>query len=153
MKIIVSKFWLLAAIAWCVVIFMFSNAPANVSAGQSSSVKEIIINVVSSISNNKTVITDFAIRKTGHVLEYTLLGALLALSLYPYNWSKRFIIESSLFCLAFSVIYACTDELHQYFISGRSMRLTDVFIDSAGALFGIIVIRVCMNYIKKSHRI
>lgn len=38
--------------------------------------------------------------------------------------------------------YAVLDEIHQYFIPGRAMSAVDVCIDSAGALIGIIIVRV-----------
>lgn len=152
MKITVRKFWLLAAIGWCLVIFMFSSATANVSAIQSSSIKDIINNILSSISNNKSMITDFTTRKAAHFFEYTILGALFVLSFYPHEWRICFIVRSSLFCLVISIFYACTDEFHQYFVSGRAMRITDVLIDSAGAFFGIIVTRFCAHCLKKRRR-
>ena len=36
----------------------------------------------------------------------------------------------------FCVCYAMTDELHQYFVPGRSCRLFDVGVDSLASLSG-----------------
>ena len=38
------------------------------------------------------------------------------------------------------LMYACLDELHQFFISERSAQITDVMIDSMGVLFGILLV-------------
>lgn len=37
----------------------------------------------------------------------------------------------------FCILYAASDEIHQIFVPGRACMLTDVCIDSAGALLGI----------------
>ena len=41
--------------------------------------------------------------------------------------------------LCLSVLYACTDEFHQLFVDGRSAQVTDVLIDSVGALSGVLL--------------
>ncbi len=54
--------------------------------------------------------------------------------------------------LAICALYASADEIHQYFVSERTMRLKDVFIDSMGSLLGIIIISVIIivyMYIKQ----
>ncbi len=38
-----------------------------------------------------------------------------------------------------SFLYACTDELHQVFVPGRSAQFRDVLIDTLGASFGAII--------------
>ena len=38
-----------------------------------------------------------------------------------------------------STAYAATDEFHQIFVPGRAGMLTDVMIDSSGALAGILL--------------
>jgi VanZ family protein len=35
------------------------------------------------------------------------------------------------------LLYAVSDEIHQYFIPGREMRAFDVFIDSLGVIAGL----------------
>lgn len=44
----------------------------------------------------------------------------------------NFILRAEIFC----AFYACTDELHQYFVPGRSCRFFDVCVDSTGAFCG-----------------
>lgn len=38
-----------------------------------------------------------------------------------------------------STAYAATDEFHQIFVPGRAGMVTDVMIDSSGALAGILL--------------
>ena len=41
------------------------------------------------------------------------------------------------------VAYACTDELHQLFISGRSASIIDVLIDATGGFIAIFICMMC----------
>ncbi len=38
-----------------------------------------------------------------------------------------------------AALYAASDETHQLFVAGRSGRVTDVMIDSAGAILGVLI--------------
>lgn len=72
--------------------------------------------------------------KIGHVILYSGLGWLVARELKlrgvaaPY-WLW---VGSAVFCLA----YGITDEVHQYFVPGRSFQLGDLVADTAGGLIG-----------------
>lgn len=50
-----------------------------------------------------------------------------------FVWS--FLWRAELFC----ALYACSDELHQYFVPGRSCRFFDVCVDSTGAFCGALL--------------
>ena len=45
------------------------------------------------------------------------------------------------------ILYAISDEIHQSFTPGRGPKITDVFIDSLGVFFGIIVILLIVEII------
>lgn len=47
-----------------------------------------------------------------------------------------------LFSILFCFIYACSDEIHQLFLSGRSARILDTFIDSIGGFSGISILNI-----------
>ncbi len=51
--------------------------------------------------------------------------------------------------LLFGAFYATTDEIHQYFVPGRSARLFDVGIDTLGVLTGILIYLVLRKLIDK----
>lgn len=76
-------------------------------------------------------------RKSAHFLLYMVLGILSAAALSRHI-GKTFL----LFVLAeaVSILYACSDELHQHFSAGRSPQITDVLLDAAGALFGVLLL-------------
>ena len=82
--------------------------------------------------------------------EYFILAICLSFPLYVYG-----VRGFSLFILAglLSVGFACTDEFHQSFVAGRGPSKRDVMIDSAGALFGIILVQVfCHSFTPKKRR-
>jgi VanZ family protein len=82
----------------------------------------------------------YAIRKTGHFLEYAMLGVLLWRALRSetafdnFAASKQFIAV-----LLLCAVYASTDEFHQRFVSGREASVHDVILDTFGAAFGLAV--------------
>src|SRR3989344_2900979 len=64
---------------------------------------------------------DFVLKKSAHMLEYGILIALLIRA--RLAWPKA---------LLMGIIYAGSDELHQWFVPGRTSRLTDVGFDTGG---------------------
>ena len=126
---------LLLVIGWMCFIFYMSNKPAEVSNGQS----DFVLNLLNSIGLNlNSVFGNFSItiiRKGAHITEYLILFLLL------YNYLKDCFINKKLYiiCFIIVVIYACTDEFHQLFIPGRAGKITDVIIDSTGAMIGILI--------------
>lgn len=80
----------------------------------------------------------FLVRKTAHFTEYAILGALFYLNLIQFpKLNSR--IKKLLLPILFSFLYACTDEVHQIFVPGRSAQFRDVLIDTLGASFGAII--------------
>lgn len=74
------------------------------------------------------------IRKLAHFSIYALLGLN---TLYMYkNYNVKYY---ALFALITCILYACSDEWHQSFISGRSPQVTDICIDTIGALSMILL--------------
>lgn len=72
---------------------------------------------------------EFGVRKTAHMMEYALLGLLLAAAIGK---------ERAKYALLIGVLYAGSDEFHQLFVAGRSGKITDVMIDSAGVFLGVL---------------
>ena len=46
--------------------------------------------------------------------------------------------------------YAASDELHQKLVSGREAALSDVLLDSAGVLFGILMMALLLFLLLKA---
>lgn len=78
------------------------------------------------------------IRKLAHFTEFMCLGAVSELFFHELNSAKqKRLLYGTLLSLIFCFLYACSDEIHQIFVPGRSCEWKDILIDSTGALLGI----------------
>lgn len=136
MKKIIS---FIVLILWMIVIFSFSSADANKSTGTSDKVITTMIEIKDKITNNETPNNEkeiivknssFYIRKLAHITEYLILGFLM------FNLLKQYSVTNIYYAIGLSILYSCTDEFHQLFISGRSGSIRDILIDSIGILIG-----------------
>ena len=59
------------------------------------------------------------LRKCAHVVEFALLGALICMLAFRIPKIRDSCYLAMAFSLAFTVIYAVTDEIHQAFVPGR----------------------------------
>ena len=84
----------------------------------------------------------FPVRKMAHFSVYTCLGILLFLFMNTYEINNR---KKVLISIGLAFIYACSDEIHQLFVGGRSGEFRDVLIDSCGAGFGIFVVWITLK--------
>jgi len=96
----------------------------------------------SALGSGWPVFWDTFWRKIAHVAEFGILFLLLwrALKLGQGFSFKKALIWS----LVLTVLYAISDEAHQYFVPMREARWRDVGLDSLGILFcglGLILIR------------
>lgn len=82
----------------------------------------------------------FAVRKTAHFTEFAVLGGeiFLLLSTFGENFPRRLrrVPPSGLLACGVAVI----DEILQLFSPGRACRVTDMMIDTTGALTGALVL-------------
>ena len=76
------------------------------------------------------------VRKTAHFFMFCGLGFLALCTLRSYYGKPHIRVYASawLFC----VFCAVCDEFHQLFVPGRGAQLSDVCLDSAGALVGVL---------------
>lgn len=140
-----QSIYLILIIIWMLTVFMFSNQNGGTSQGISRKVTTTIVRIVTQNQNltdeqtNKIVEnTDYLVRKLAHFSIYAVGGILI------YNYINTFNIENKkkiIISISIGVIYAIFDELHQYFIAGRSARILDVCIDSLGVITGTILIK------------
>ena len=133
----VIKFTLV--ICCMLIIFMFSSDSGTASSKKSDSV---IINLVEVISNKKVNNKDrdkyiekyvFPVRKCAHFTIYLILGILVISLLSEYRILN---FKTVLYTLLIVFLYACSDEFHQLFVSGRSSEIGDVLIGSSGGFIG-----------------
>lgn len=85
-------------------------------------------------------------RKWGHVYLYALLGVFVLLTTREHfrlrsilaGRRMRIPVAAGLSAAA-CLVYACTDEFHQYFVDGRGPSSKDVIFDAIGFCCGIIL--------------
>ena len=156
-KLIVS--WLLVII-WAILIFTMSSMNSNESNTKSKdTLSEIVEKTVE--TTNEMKITDkhpsenrmqdfinkynYLFRKIAHVTEYFVFSILLLIAL-----KNSGVVGKKIFIIAIGIcfLYACGDEYHQTFVSGRTGHFRDTLIDTSGGIVGIFVI-LLINKIKK----
>ena len=129
-------------------IFMFSAQSGDSSGAASMTVTENVTQhfFLGDISRDTLEFLEQIIRKLAHFVEYAALGFFVFAFTDTFTIKRRYAVIISLF---FSSLYALSDEIHQYFVPERACRLTDVLLDSFGALSGIIVFIALSELIKK----
>lgn len=139
-------FSILLMLFWMIVVFMLSAEPSKKSENTSDNFTKIIFN---NITDKRVQELSFIVRKSAHFTLYTLGGMCICVSvMLNYNKSsKKYLIS-----FIIGSIYAITDEIHQFFVPGRSCELRDVIIDSSGILIGIIIIKCFEKVIYKFRR-
>ena len=127
-------------------IFLFSSQEAsasqNVSNGFLTGLFSLILPKFNELSliEKEAILESFStiIRKFAHFGIYSALGFCLNGACYnDYKLSRRI---RPIFVLSFGTVYAITDEIHQYFVPGRAMKVTDIFIDFCGVMFGAFIL-------------
>ncbi|MHB1485457.1 MAG: VanZ family protein [Saccharofermentanales bacterium] len=81
------------------------------------------------------------IRSVAHFIEFFILG-IFAYKLVFYTLAKKS-FKRILYPFVFCGLYALTDEIHQYFVPGRAMQLSDWLTDAAGITVAIVIIYFC----------
>ena len=76
---------------------------------------------------------DFLFKKSAHFSVYGLLAVLFWRALPAGQWLP-------LWSWLLSVLYACTDELHQSFVANRHPAARDVVIDACGAVTALLIV-------------
>ena len=127
------------ALAGCI-WFIFSNsmAVADVSSVSSGRVLQLLQAVLRRLGHPALAqrLTMHIVRKMAHFCEYTLEGFLLMLCMRVYT--RRYVRHISVPMLG-GVLTAMADETIQIYSPGRSSQVTDVWLDSAGVLAGILI--------------
>lgn len=120
---------LMLPLVWMLLIFYFSAQTAEDSAELSGGI------VADLIAFLNITLSEHFVRKAAHFSEYAMLGFLTA-NAVRLNFSGSYPRIAVLICAFYSV----TDEFHQIFVPGRSCQLSDMLLDTAGSVFGILII-------------
>ena len=152
-NILRAIFFILILITFSI-IFCFSSQDGNKSKSVSKQVMRTIVDVNPKTNKlNEVEKEDVVeksqpyIRKLAHFTIFTIAGILIMgfLSTYDFHWKKKLVIT-----LIFGVLYAISDEIHQFFTGGgRTARIFDVFVDSLGVFIGACFVLVILKLINK----
>lgn len=134
-------------IFWMTVIFGFSADDGDESQSLSDRITIEVVQIIEPDYESLDVQTQqalfdkvsFYVRKTGHFGEYGILGLLIAgllLTFEKIRALKKSELKMVLIAAGICMIYAATDEIHQGFVDGRSPKVMDVCIDTAGGFAG-----------------
>lgn len=139
-KLVMIGVWVLT-LAWMGTIFYLSSQPAVQSSHLSTGVTKrfviIMEKIIPGINNLEFESLESCIRKNAHFIAYFVLGVLTLISLKLGSVKK-----AALWALVICIAYAMSDEFHQLFVYGRSCQFSDVLIDTAGALLGILIVSI-----------
>lgn len=119
------------------VIFLFSSDTSVESTAKSEGVILEVTSIFGLSSKEEQAIIDMffvPVRKSAHFFIYFILGITLISFFREFSIPLRRILLLSIF-LAF--LYACSDEVHQLFVAGRSGQASDVLLDTFGAMVGV----------------
>lgn len=136
-KVLAITFWVLTAVCFGI-IFYFSSRSASSSSEQSTFVIRLIRKLFGAEA------TSFFVRKFAHFLEYTGTALIMSAAFY-YTLNKNRIYLP----IAFTSLYAVSDEIHQIFVEGRSCELRDWAIDTLGAILGAVIFTLILTAVKK----
>ena len=135
--------WVIVA-ALMVGIFYMSSQPANESNDTSYKLIGKIAYIVYPEYRHLTLAEkeifnsryNHLVRKITHATVYFFLAIF---SLAALGFSPRLRKSRIELALIICLLFAISDELHQWFVPGRSPQLTDVLIDLAGILLAILI--------------
>ncbi|MGN0165716.1 MAG: VanZ family protein [Lachnospiraceae bacterium] len=132
-------------VLWMGMIFLFSHKEGESSGEISRSAGNLLCEIfvpdyedLNSEEKEQMVESiNYPLRKMAHMLEYLLLGLLLSGAMIGEIKGVTPVKLIPVFGTA--VLYAASDEYHQLFVPGRTGKFTDVLIDSAGVLIGLVI--------------
>ena len=138
--------YLIPVVIWMIFIFYMSGKTGQESSGQSGKISLFITNLLEKVRQdpaqemqNLQDILELVIRKAAHMTEYAILFLLSYLATVKISTSQSRFYNRSIAVLI-SLLYACSDEMHQLLVPGRSGKMIDVGIDMAG----VLIVLICM---------
>lgn len=136
-KIYIAVSWALVIACMCII---FSLSAQN--GEQSSDLSDSFVTAILEWLNIS--IDEGLLRTMAHCLEFMGLSVLIFNATYS-TWETKF---TPLIAFGGTVLYAITDEIHQIFVPERAFQISDILVDSTGALIGAIASLIILKIIK-----
>lgn len=74
--------------------------------------------------------------KVLHLIEYSVFGFLAARA-FRNSTNEMFIRNCAIIGIAITLLYGISDEIHQFFVPGRSFSIFDMLMDGIGGMIGV----------------
>ncbi len=141
------------AIMWMCIIFAFSAQTKEESGAVSQSFTYQLVSNTRTFFNldlSDARVKEIAdaiegfVRKAAHMTEFGILSVLIFIWIGQWEMS---LLRHGLTASGAAAVYAASDEIHQLFVPGRAGRFSDVCIDSAGAVLGVVVFVVIVKLV------
>ncbi len=150
-------------ILWIALMFFivwFSSRPDYESTEQSIRIGKLVCHLIVNGYDDLTetakyeyaAAIDHIVRKSAHFCEYAALGALTinASWLFFGYLRMKFKWKGSAYypliaAIAWCILFATSDEIHQLFVPGRFGSAADVMLDTIGAVVGIMIPTVILS--------
>lgn len=131
------KYWL-PALIWLAVIFLASGDLMSAE-HTSRFIGPFLLWLNPDISVESLTLIHICVRKAAHLTEYAILALLLCRAVFRgtnLKWSRATLFVGAWIACVF---LAAGDEFRQSFVESRGASPWDVMIDSAGAIFGLLI--------------
>lgn len=128
--------WLVGFVAWLCVIWGHSLMPAEQSSSESARALVVFQPLFDFVGITDPDFATFLVRKLAHFSEYAMLGVLST------GMMRAWVADDALayrLCAIPWILVPCIDEVIQLFVPGRDGRITDVVIDMAGGMLGMLI--------------
>lgn len=144
-KIHIGVSWVLVIICMGIIFFLSAQN------GEESS--DLSGSFVMALLNGLGIVIDEGVlRSIAHCLEFMGLSVLIFNAVYV-TW---FLKITPIIAFLGTVFYAITDEIHQIFVPGRAFQISDILVDSTGALIGVIasfiILKVILYIMKRGNK-
>ncbi len=136
-KIYIAVSWALVIVCMCIIFFLSAQ-----NGEQSSDLSGSFVTAILEWLNIS--IDEGVLRTMAHCLEFMGLSVLIFNATYS-TWKMNF---TPLIAFGGTVLYAITDEIHQIFVPERAFQISDILVDSTGALIGAIASFIILKIIK-----
>lgn len=127
--------WLIILLAWLLLIIYLSNQP-----GLNTLPFLYKLKLIPPIENKMLANElEYVVRKLAHITAYAVLYILTFSAVHKMQKKPRTyysLLGATLFSLVFTLIFAISDEIHQYFVVDRTGRIFDLIIDMFGVFIG-----------------
>ena len=135
------------------IIVSFSAQPAVMSSSNSEGITELIYDKLISFfdrgyigKENFVEAFEHIIRKCAHFGNFFIISLFITAYVLCYKRDTAVTFGTA---FSQSFIFAFFDEIHQLFVEGRSCQLSDMLLDSSGAMLGILTFLI-VDFIRRN---